>query len=167
MATSIGQYAPVFLPGEPLWQRSLAGHSLQGHKELDTTKGTLCAWTQDFFPCGSAAPVTAELEGGAAAWLVGTLAVPSVQGHRLLPWQELWPYQSLFSASCSWWPEGLFGQTFSVAPLDQALRGLPCLGSFSVVWHIQHIDGPLWLGSYSVDWRIRHLKGHPAWGPAL
>ena len=43
MTTSIGQYAPVFLPGEPpLWQRSLAGHSLQGHKELDMTEVTLC-----------------------------------------------------------------------------------------------------------------------------
>ena len=37
-----------------------------------------------------------EREGGAAAWLEGTLAVPSVQRHRLLPRQELWPYQSLF-----------------------------------------------------------------------
>ena len=37
-----------------------------------------------------------ECEGGAAAWLVRTLVVPSVQGHgRSLP-QELWPYQSLF-----------------------------------------------------------------------
>ena len=37
-----------------------------------------------------------EHEGGAAAWLVGTLAVPSVQGHRLLLPREFWPYQSLF-----------------------------------------------------------------------
>ena len=37
-----------------------------------------------------------EREGGVAAWLVGTLAVPSVQGHRLSLPQELWPYQSLF-----------------------------------------------------------------------
>ena len=37
-----------------------------------------------------------ELEGGAAVWLAGTLVAPSVQGHRLLLPQELWPYQSLF-----------------------------------------------------------------------
>ena len=37
-----------------------------------------------------------ECEGGAAAWLVGTLAVPSVQGHRMPPRQEVWPYQSFF-----------------------------------------------------------------------
>ena len=37
-----------------------------------------------------------ESEGVAAAWLVGTLAAPSMQGHGLPPLQELWPYQSLF-----------------------------------------------------------------------
>ena len=51
---------------------------------------------QDFFARGSSAPVRAEREGGAAAWLVGTLAVPSVQGHGLPLPQELWPYQSFF-----------------------------------------------------------------------
>ena len=49
-----------------------------------------------FFACGSSAPVRAEHEGGAAAWLVGALLPPSVQGFRLLPPQELWPHQSLF-----------------------------------------------------------------------
>ena len=42
------------------------------------------------------APVRVEHEGGAAAWLAGTLVEPAVQGHRLLLQQELWPYQSLF-----------------------------------------------------------------------
>ena len=51
-----------------------------------------------FFACGSSAPVRVEREGGAAAWLAGTLAAPSVQGHILPPKQELWPYQSLFSS---------------------------------------------------------------------
>ena len=45
MATTIGSYAPVFLPGEPYptppQLRSLASHSLQGRKELDETKLTL------------------------------------------------------------------------------------------------------------------------------
>ena len=48
---------------------------------------------QDFFACGSSASVRVEREGGAAAWLVGTLEAPYVQGHRLPPLQELWPYQ--------------------------------------------------------------------------
>ena len=62
-------------------------------------EATLVASLQDFFfACGSSAPVRIELEGSTAAWLAGTLVVPSVQGHRLLPPQELWPYQSLFSS---------------------------------------------------------------------
>ena len=52
---------------------------------------------EDFlFVCGSSAPVRVEHEGGTAAWVVGILAVPGVQGHGLPPLQELWPYQSFF-----------------------------------------------------------------------
>ena len=72
-----------------------------------------------------------------------------------------------FWASCSWWSERLFGQCFSVAPPIHSLRGLPCLGSFSVVAFLRHIEGPAWLASYSVVWRVRHLNGHPRWGPSL
>ena len=64
-----------------------------------------------------------------------------------------------FRASCSWRSEGLFGQCFSVAPLLNVLRRLPCLGSFSVVQGVRHIEMPPWLGSYSVYSQIRHLKG--------
>ena len=38
----------------------------------------------------------AECEGGTAAWLARTLAAQRVQGHRLPPPQELWPYESVF-----------------------------------------------------------------------
>ena len=72
-----------------------------------------------------------------------------------------------FKASGSLRSEGLFGQSFSVALPVQALRVLSCLGSFSVVWCIRHIQGPPWLGSYSVDLHVRHLKRHPGWGPIL
>ena len=37
-----------------------------------------------------------EHEGGTAAWLAGTLAVPSVEGHGLPLLQELCPYESFF-----------------------------------------------------------------------
>ena len=50
---------------------------------------------QNFFACGSSAPVRVECEDGPAAWPVGTLVARSVQGHGLPPPQELWPYQSL------------------------------------------------------------------------
>ena len=90
-----------------------------------------------------------------------------------------------FWASCSWQLEGLFGQSFSIAPPVQALRGPPCLGSFSVVRCVGHIEGvPLAgvllcrparqalpraprEGSYSVVLHISHRKEHPGWGPTL
>ena len=50
---------------------------------------------QDFFACGSSAPVRVEHEGGTAAWLETTLVAPSVQGYGLPLPQELWPYPSL------------------------------------------------------------------------
>ena len=120
-----------------------------------------------FLTCGSSAPVRVEHEGDAASWLAGTLVAPSVQGHGLPLPQESWPYQSLFRASCSWRSECLFDQSFSIAPPIQALRGLRCLGSFSVVLHFWHIEGPPWLGSCSVDWHISCLKEHPGWDPIL
>ena len=39
--------------------------------------------------CGSSAPVRAEYEDSSAAWLVGTLVAPSVQGYGLPLPQEL------------------------------------------------------------------------------
>ena len=48
----------------------------------------------------------------------------------------------------------------SVALPIQALRELPCLGSFSVIRHVRHKEGPTWLGSYSVVWLAHQaLKG--------
>ena len=73
------------------------------------TKVTLNEEMQDFLTCGSSAPVRAEREGGAAPWLMGTLAALSVQGLQLPQPQELWPYQRIFLASGSWKSEGLFG----------------------------------------------------------
>ena len=52
------------------------------------------------------------------------------------------PLRVFSRASCSWRSEGPFGQSFSVTPPLQALRGLPCLGSFSVAQRIRHIGGP-------------------------
>ena len=113
--------------------------------------------------------------------VVQLLGLP-MQGHGLPLPQELWPYQSLFS---SWQSEGLFSQSFSEAPPIQALRGPPCLGSFSVVQaHQAHRGAPLtgvqlcrlahqalkgapFVESYSVDQCISHLKEHPGWDPAL
>ena len=138
-----------------------------------------------YFVCGSSAPVRVECEGGTAAWLVGTLVESSVQGHGRLHCRSYGPIRGFFQASCSWRSEGLFGQSFSIALPVRAVRGLPCLESFSVVQSIRNIEacplaglllcrsahqahgGAPWVGSYSVDQRVRHLKGHPGWGPTL
>ena len=56
------------------------------------TEVILHAQMQGFFACGSSAPVRVEHEGGPAAWLVGTLVVPSVHRHKLPLPQELWPF---------------------------------------------------------------------------
>ena len=75
---------------------------------------------------------------------------------------------------------GLFGKSFSVALPIQALRGLPCLGSLSVVLLVraaplagvllcrlehQGLKGCA-LGSCSVVQWVRHLMGQPLYGPA-
>ena len=99
MTTSIGQYAPVFLPGEPLsltekpGRPQSIGSQRVGHYPSDPAGID----ARHFFACGSSAPVRAECEGGAAAWLTGTLAAPGVQGLGLLPPLEFWPYQSFSS----------------------------------------------------------------------
>ena len=85
MATLIGQYTPIFLPGEPC---SLTEKPGRPQSAVRHYQSTMHAQTQGFFSCGSSAPVGVESEGGAAAWLLGILAVQSVQGHRLPPSQE-------------------------------------------------------------------------------
>ena len=100
MATSIDQYAPVFLPGE---LPSLDGESWQATvyrvtKSCTQPKRTHVHRRKSFFACGSSDPVRIKREGGMAAWVEETLMAPSVQGHRLPQPQELCPYQSLFSS---------------------------------------------------------------------
>ena len=180
MATSIGQYAPVFLPGEPLsltekpGRPQCTGLQRAGHYRSDPAYVN----ARHFLACGSSASLRVEHVGGTAAWLAGTLVAPSVQGHGLPPPQELWPYHSFFQASCSWQSEGLFDQSFSVASPIQALRGFPCLGSVCCSMHQTHRAPPLagvllcrlasqalkgtpWVGSYSVVQCIRHLMHQP------
>ena len=169
MATSTGQYAPVFLPGDPPpWQISLAGHSPRVAK----------SWRGPTWPCAHKhknffLPVAALPQWELS---VKVLQLLGLQG----PWQRqvcrdtfclhhrsYGPFRVFLQASCSWQSEGLFGQSFSIAPPIQALKGLPYLGFFSVVPQVRYVEGPPWLGSYSANQCIRHLKGHPGWGPDL
>ena len=96
---------------------------------------------KSFFACDSSAPVRVEHEGGTAAWLPGTLVVTSVQDTGCLRLRSNSLIRVFFRASCCWPSEGLFSQSFSIAPSIQALRRLPCLGAFSDVWQVRHIEG--------------------------
>ena len=163
MATSIGQYVPAFLPGESsTWWRVVAGHSLQGCKGLDMNEVTLSAQMQDIFCLWQLCPSESWVwrwhsslscgdPGDAKCAGTGTASATAVMALS----------EFFFRASCSWQSEGLFGQPSSIALPIQTFRGLPCLVSFSAVWHIRHIEGPLWLGSYPVVQGIRHVVGQP------
>ena len=103
-----------------------------------------------------------------------------MQGNRLP--QELRPYWGLFLSLFKprgWSPEGLFGQSFSIGPPVQALRGCPCLGVLLCCSACQaHRRGPLavvllcrsarqslkgapWVKSCSVVQCVRCLMGQP------
>ena len=167
METNIGQYAPVFLPGEPPSLTEKPGRpqsiGLQSfrHYRSDPVHidarhflplAALPQWDLSVRWCSCLAcgdPGGAKCAGTQTASAAGIMALS----------------ESFFQPLVA--SEGLFGQSFSIALPVQALRELPCLGSFSVVQHVRHIEGPPWLESYSVDRCIRHLKGHPEWGPTL
>ena len=90
MATSIGQYAPVSWPGEAPSLTEKPGRPQTAGSHDQTLPKSPCTHRHKMsFACGSSAPVRVECEGGSAAWLLGTLVVPSVQRHRLPLTQEL------------------------------------------------------------------------------
>ena len=167
MATSIGQYAPVFLPGGlPPWQRSLAGHSLQGHKESVRMKWPCAQKTQPFFffffcllqLCPSESWVwrwcsclACRNPGGANCSETQTASVVGVMALS----------ESFHWASCRWRSEGLFGQSFSVALPIRAGRGLPCLWVLLCRSAHQALTGAPWVGSCSVAQWVRRLMGWP------
>ena len=73
MTTSVVQYAPVFLPGEPHPPTPPYREAWQGTAYRVTKSQTLlkqlCVHRCKVFACGSSAPVRVEHEGGAAPWL--------------------------------------------------------------------------------------------------
>ena len=74
-----------------------------------------------------------ECEGGAAASFVGTW-MASATG-------VMAPSESFFEPLVAGNQKASL-TSFSIALPIQALRGLPCLGPFSVVHHVRHIEGP-------------------------
>ena len=147
------------LPDREAWQATV---HRDGAKNRTGPQRPCARGYKTFLACGSPAPARVEREGGAAAWLAGTLWHHVCRDADCLCCRTYDALGAFSQASCSWRSDGPFGQSFSIALPVQALRGLPCLGSFSVVWRVKHTEGPP-----AVDRRVRHLKGHPGWGPAL
>ena len=165
MATGIGQYTPIFLPGEPpsLTEKpgrpQSIGSQRVGHYQSDPA----CIDARHFLPVAALlqwelSVKVAQLLGLQGPWWHQVFRDTDCLCHR-----SYGPIRVFFLAFYSWWSKGLFGQSFSVALTIQALRGRPCLRSFSVVQCIRHIKGPPWLGFYSVGQLVRHLKGQPGW----
>ena len=77
MATTIGQYAPVFFLGEaPSMTEKPGRPQSTGSQRVGHDQ----RYPAGIVASGSSASVTVERESGAATWLMGTLAAPSVQG---------------------------------------------------------------------------------------
>ena len=168
MASSVGQYAPVFLPGEPCSLSEKPGRPQSTGLQSETLQEWPCPHRhKTFLPVAALPQWELSVKVAQLLGLRGPWQHPVCWDTDCLRPRSYGPIRVSFRASCSWRSEGLLGQSFSIALLLQALRGLPCLGSFSVVWCIRHIEGAPWLGSYSVDQHVRHFKGHPGRGPAL
>ena len=104
-------------------------------------------------PCTGVQPLRLPWRGrcgcGAAAQLAGTLVGPSVQGHKLPPRQELWPYQSLFSSLSQLAIRRALWPAFLHSSAHLGTQG-------SLAW------GPFLLFSAPDTWREP-----PDWGPVL
>ena len=165
MATSISQYTPVFLPGENLlsdreaWQATI----YRVAKSQTQPKRPWVHRHEAIFTCGSSAPWELRAKVLQLPGLWGPWRRQVCRDMDCLRCRSYGPSRVFFWASCTWWSESLFSQSFPVALPVQVLRGLLCLGSFSVVWLVRHIEGPPWLWSCSEDWCISHWKMHPSW----
>ena len=68
----------------PLLTEKLGRPQSTGSQKVKRDQSNPAHIDTNFFARGRSAPVRVEHEGGAAAWLVGTLMAPSVQGYGLL-----------------------------------------------------------------------------------
>ena len=151
MATSIGQYTPVFLPGEIPSQTEKPGRpqSTGLQRVRHYRSDSVCLGARLFCPwqlCPS--------ESWAWRWCsclaCGDPGSAKCAGTRTASATGVMTLSAFFQASYSWWSEGLFGQSFLVAPPVQALGGLPCLGVVLCSSAHQSLKGAPWVGLLSV-----------------
>ena len=86
---------------------------------------------------------------------------PCVQGHGLPLLQELWPIRVYFFEPLVAGNQKASLASLSPIPPVQALRGLPCLGSFTVIWPVRHIEGATLAGVLLCRLARQALKGAP------
>ena len=165
MATSIGQYTSVFLPGEPPSLTKKPDRPQSTGSQSQSQPKRPCAHKHKLFlPVATLPQWELSMKVAQLLGLRGPCRLQVCRDIGLPPLQELWSYQSIFSSL--WllairrplWPVSLI-----VLPV-QAHRGLSCLRSFSVVLSVRHIQRSPWLGSYSVDCTLdHHFIGLPWW----
>ena len=163
MVTNIGQYTPVFLPGEPpsltekpgrLWS---TGSQWVGYYKSDP----VCIDARLLLPVAALPQWEVRVKVAQLLGLQGPWWCQACRDTDCLCCRSHGPIRVFFWASCSWRSEGLFGQSFSVSPPVWALRGLPCLGVLFCCSAHQAHRGPPWLGSCSAVQCVRCLMAQP------
>jgi len=161
MATSIGQYTPVSLPGEPpsLTEKPGTPQST-GLQESDTTKAILHADARFFWPVAALPQWDLSVKVVQLLGLQGPWRC-QVPGTRTASAAVIMALSVFFRVSCSWLSQGLFGQSFSIAPPVQALKRAPLPGVLLCCSGHQSLQGAPWVGSYSVVQSIKCFMCQP------
>ena len=107
---------------KPFSDRSVAGQSTGSQRVRHDWSDPACIDTRPFFRW-QLCPSECWGDGGAAAWLAGTLAAPTAQGHGLPRSRSYASTEPLFEPLVAGDQASL-----SVSPPVQAHRGPPCLG---------------------------------------
>ena len=129
------------LENSPPWQKSLAGHSLQGHRVRHCQSNHTRIDARCFLPVAALPQWELSVKVAQLLGLQGPWQRQVCRDTDCFCCRSYGLSESFFRASCSWPSKGLFGQSFSIALPVQALRGLPCLGPFSVVPACQQHKG--------------------------
>lgn len=168
------------------WQKSL-DHRYPGKAGYARVPAAIVtgdmALLEFFIDSGNSVSGRTELGGGTPPWIMGTLAVPIVQGHQLPQPQDLWSHWSL-SLACQLAIRGAIWLVLLCCLAHSGTSRTHQLVSFSVSFQVRHfqdplvgvlscflafwaLKGPPWLGFFSAFHHIRHLKGHTGGGPSL
>jgi len=132
------------LENTPPWQRSLAGQVYRLAKSRTQLKWPCAHRHKTFFPVAALSQWELNVKVAQLLDLQGTW------GHQLCRDTTGIRALSVFFESLVAGNQKSSLDNCSISPPIQALRGFPCLESFSVVQCIRCIEESPWLGSYSV-----------------